>query len=61
MRAYTFDKTNGYQAKTVKLDYCDNCGRKQPLTEILLANESGRAFYCDDCIKNNPSVKIAVI
>lgn len=41
--------------------YCDNCGRcKNPntgeqlrLKEVCLANESGRAWYCDDCRANN--------
>ena len=37
--------------------YCDNCGREQKVSKVILANESGWAFYCEDCIKNNPHVK----
>lgn len=59
MRAYTFNTEKGYKAKTVKLDFCDCCGRKKPLTKIVLADESGWAFYCNDCVKNNPQVYIA--
>ena len=41
--------------------YCDNCCRsKNPTTneqlrlkEVYLTNESGKAWYCDDCRSNN--------
>jgi uncharacterized Zn finger protein len=34
--------------------YCDCCGREQKVYEVILSYESGRAYYCEDCIKNNP-------
>ena len=33
-----------------RIEFCDNCGHKQEVYEILLANESGTADYCKDCI-----------
>ena len=41
--------------------HCDNCGRdtnpttgeQLRLKEVTLADESGKALYCDDCRKNN--------
>ncbi len=44
----------------MKKIYCDNCGRAENsdgetlrLKEVVLADESGRALYCDDCRVNN--------
>ena len=33
--------------------YCDNCGEKKALKQIVLGDESGTAFYCDNCRKAN--------
>lgn len=40
------------------IDYCDVCERKKELQEVILNDDAGRAFYCDDCVKNNPHVKL---
>jgi len=37
--------------------YCDNCSREQKVYRVILAYESGVAYYCKDCIKNNPHVR----
>ena len=45
----------------MKKEFCDNCGRDKNsftgeqlrLKEVILADESGRALYCDDCRINS--------
>ena len=37
---------------------CDVCNRLKILSDVELAHASGIGEYCDDCVKNNPHVKV---
>ena len=40
----------------MKIDYCDCCGRKKKLKEVIMmcdGYDCGTAFYCDDCRRNS--------
>jgi len=39
-------------------NFCDCCDRRVSTKKVIRAYESGHSEYCDECIKNNPTVRI---
>lgn len=47
--------------EAIDYGHCGNCGRHKYLQAVIFKDESGiseYSEYCEDCIKNNPHVRI---